>query len=105
MLFPNIGIVATGTCRFIEAFYRLKTMPMDIQKKVEQLLNGPTNTYIFLGEILIFTKRAEEEHWEALKVSKKLDITNVLSKMEKDILQLEEAEGLRFQLSQMGIKP
>ena len=52
----------TGTYRFQTRFYDLTDMPAEFQKAVDYALVGLKNTYCFLDNILIVSKRSGAEH-------------------------------------------
>ena len=68
----------TGTYRFKTGFYGLTDMPAEYQKAMDYKLFGLENTFCFLGDILILSKNAEEDHFKIVIIClKKLDADNL----------------------------
>ena len=67
---------------------------------------GLKNTYCFLGNILIVSKRSEEEHKEyVLNCLKRLDDENLRSNLPKCHFSKLEIDWLGYHISQSGLSP
>ena len=63
---------ATGTYRFLTGLYGLADMPAEFQKALDRTLNHDKNTFCFLDDILIVSKRDEKDNEKlVLEVLKK----------------------------------
>ena len=61
----NFNIIfgdSTGTYRFKTGSYGLTDMPAGFQKAMDYTLVGLTNTYCFLDDIIVVSKRSKESH-------------------------------------------
>ena len=59
----NFNIIcgdATGTYRFKTGFYGLTDMPAEFQKAMDYTVNGLSNTYCFLDDIIVVSKGNKE---------------------------------------------
>ena len=71
----------TGTYRFQTGFYGLTNMPADFQKAMDYTLIGLQNTYCFLDDLLIVSKRSLNEHKNyVIKCLQQLDEENLRNK-------------------------
>ena len=79
-----VGGQATGTYRFLSGFYGVADMSAEFQKARDRTLNHAKNTFCFLDDILIVSKRDEKEQKKlVLEVLKKLDDKNLALKISK----------------------
>ena len=86
----------TGTYRFNTGFYGLTVMPAEFQMKIDCTLDGLTNTFCFLDDILIDSRF--EHHLDlVLKFLIKLDQENLRINLRKiklngsDIVSLKQS--------------
>ena len=71
--FNIVGGKATGTHRFLTGFFCLADLPAEFQKAMDRTINHAKNTFCFLDDILIVSKRSETEHGKLVEtVLKKL---------------------------------
>ena len=70
----------TGKYRFQTGFYGLADMPAQIQKAMDYTLIGLKNTYCFLDDFLIFSKRSEEDHEQS--------VFNCLKRLDGEIFRI-----------------
>ena len=71
---------ATGTYQFRTGSYGLRDMPAEFQKAIELTLTSCTNTYAYLDDILIVTKRSLDIH--------KQNLQSILKKLDEEILTI-----------------
>ena len=65
-----------------------------------------SNTYVFLGDILVVTKGSKENHYKVVKtVLTKLNKANIRLKWEKCKFAQKEIAWLGYKLTQTGISP
>ena len=97
-----------GTYRFKTGFYGLTDMPAEFQKlwTTPSLIHRTPIAYCFLDDILIFSKRLEEEHKEyVLNCLKRLDKENLRINLPKCHFSKLEFDWLGYHISQKGISP
>ena len=104
--FNIVGGQATGTYRFLTGFYGLADMPAEFQKAMDRTLNIAKNTFCFLDDIMIVSKRAKSEHEKlVIDVLKKLDDENLALKLCKCEFFRNELNWLDHKLTAGGITP
>ena len=81
-------------------------MPAEFQKAMDRTLNISKNTFCFLDDILIVSKRSELEHEKLITdVLIKLDKENLSLKLSKCELFKTEVNWLGHKLSESGVTP
>ena len=105
----NFNIICgdtTGTYRFKTGFYGLTDMPAEFQKAMDFTLVGLTNTYCFLDNIIIVSKRSKESHIEYVYIClEKLDADNLRINLSKCHFAKPQINWLGFTFSKNGVKP
>ena len=61
--FQIVGAEPTGTYRFSTGFCGLTTKSTELQKKLNQTLDGFSNTYTFIENVLVVSKGKETKLW------------------------------------------
>ena len=83
----NFNIVcgkATGTNRFLMAFYGLNNTPAEFQRTMDAILLTLQNTFAFVDDIVIVTKGPLEEHMKQVYATLKvLDDENLAVAIDK----------------------
>ena len=104
--FQIIGVEAIGKSHFITGFSWLTTKPIDFQKVKDQTLDGLSNSYPFIDDILVATKNMKTEHWVKIKkVWEKMGNSKMCLKLDKCTFAKTDAKWLGFHFSQIGVKP
>ena len=104
--FNIIGGQATGTYRFNTGFYGLTEMPAEFQKAIDITLANLTNTFSFLDDIIIVTKRGIQNHKEKLfKCLDKLVEEKLAINIEKCHFAKQKISWLGYEINKNGIKP
>ena len=104
--FNIFGGKATGTYRFLTGFYGLADMPAEFQKAMDTTIDHAKNTFCFLDDVLIVSKRKEIEHGNLVEaVLKKLDAENLALKKSKCEYFKREVNWLGHHLSEAGVIP
>ena len=81
-------------------------MPVEYQKAVDLTLTNCTNTYAYLDDILIVTKRNKELHQQILKaVLDKLDEENLAISLEKCKFTSKQIVWPGFNINSEGTTP
>ena len=81
-------------------------MPAEFQKAIELTLTNCSNTYAYLDDILIVTKRSTELHQQTLKaVLGRLDEENLAIPLEKFKFACKQIEWLGFNITSEGTTP
>ena len=81
-------------------------MPVEYQKAVDLTLTNCTNTYAYLDDILIVTKRNKELHQQILKaVLDKLDEENLAISLEKCKFARKQIVWPGFNINSEGTTP
>ena len=81
-------------------------MPAEIQKAMDYTFISLKNTYCFLDDNLIVSKRSEEEHKQyVLNCLKRLDDKNRRINLPKCHFSKLEIDCLGYHISQSGISP
>ena len=92
--FNLIGGNATGTYQFQTRFYDLTDMPAEFQKAIDLTLRDCTNTYAYLGHILIKTRGSLGLHRQKLQA--------VLTKLDEENLAIS-LDKCKFACKQVGV--
>ena len=96
----------TGTYRFKTGFYGLTDMPADFQKAADYTLVGLTNTYCFLDDIILVSKRIKKSHIQYVyKCLQKLDADYLRIKISKCHFAKHQINWLGFKFSKNGVEP
>ena len=96
----------TGTYRFKTQFYGLTDMPAEFQKEIVFILAGLYNTFCFLDNILIVSRRGIEKHLNLVrKCLIKLDRANVRINLAKCHFASDKIEWLGQSITQTGTTP
>ena len=104
--FSLIGGNATGTYQFQMGLYGLKDVPAEFLKAVDLTLTNCNNTYAYLDDILIETKRTKETHRQKLQmVLTKLDEENLAISLYKCKFAWKQVEWLGFTINSERTKP
>ena len=95
--FSLFGGNATGTYQFQTGVYILTDMLAEFQKAIDLTLTNCKNTYAYLDDILIITKRSVEKHKETQEKSlHRLDEENFAISLDKCKLASNKLNGLGF---------
>ena len=87
----------TGTYEFNTGYYGLTTMPPEFQQIMDNILFKVQNTFTFINDILIVTKRSKEQHLEKVEqVQNILDEARTQLKENNSQVVLTETEWLEF---------
>ena len=80
-------------------------MPAEFQKAMDYTLVGLTNTYCFLDDILIVSKRSKESHIQYVyKCLQKLDADNLRRNLSKCHFEKHQINWLGFTFSKNGVQ-
>ena len=81
-------------------------MPAEFQNAIDPTLTNCTNTYAYLDDILIVTKRSLDLHKQKLQtVLKKLDEENLAISLDKCKFACKQVEWLGSNINSEGTKP
>ena len=81
-------------------------MPAEFQNAIDLTLTNCTNTYAYLDDILIVTKRSLDLHKKKLQtVLKKLDEENLAISLDKCKFACKQVEWLGCNINSEGTKP
>ena len=104
--FSLIGGNATATYQFQTGFYGLTGMPAEFQNAVDLTLTNCNNTYAYLDDILILTKRTLETHRQKFQtVLTKLDEENLAISLDKCKFACKQVEWLGYTINSEETKP
>ena len=83
-------------------------MPTEIERRFDKFLDGLSNKYSVVNDILIVTEGTKKinDHWAKIRnVLERLNSLNIHLKLKKCVFAEREAKWLGFYLLQTGIKP
>ena len=104
--FLIIGGNATGTYQFQTGFYDLLDMSAEFQKSIELTVRNCTNTYAYLDDILIVTKKSLELHIQKLQtVLTKLDEKDLAKSLDKCKIACKQVAWIRYTINSESTIP
>ena len=91
----------TGIYRFKTGFYGLTDMPAEFQKAMDYTPIGLENIFCFLDDILIVSKRSEDDLFQlVINCLKKLDADNLRINLPKCHFAKQEISRLEYNITQ-----
>ena len=104
--FQIIGGKSTVTYRFVTGHYGLTKMPTDFQKVMDLTLINMDGTFVYIDDILIFTKGEKSVHMQTVReVLEVLDKANLKLKADECKIACTKIEWLGYKLSGEGVAP